>query len=175
MTDFKVTTWMADWSESDHSEYAAAWEAATAFSDHTGTRSREWLRLVLDAEQAHRPWATAVLADMQERGALESWKAAPVVVTVTNKRGKELTTRAAAKRRTEDGEGTEFVQASLFDMTDEELQEVEALGWAMSATHRDKALLVRRLRDLIAEAGGGCTANEAAARQGVDLIAWCAA
>ena len=175
MTDFKVTTWMAGWTEQDHTEYAAAWETATAHGKDTGSRASKWLSLVLDAEQAHRTWAKCVLADMQERGALESWKAAPVVPTVKNKRGKSLTTRAAAKRRTDDGESTAYVQDSLFNMTDEELQEIEALGWSLSATHRDKALLARRLRELIAEAGGGCTAQQAAARLEVDLTAWCAA
>lgn len=175
MTDFKLATWMSGWTEQDHKEYAAAWEAATSVSDHTGARAREWLRLVLDAQQAHRTWAAGVLADMQERGALESWKQAPVVPVVKNKRGKTLTTRAAAKRRSDDGETTAFVQDSLFNMTDEELQEVEALGWSMSATHRDKALLARRLRELIVEAGGGCTAQEAANRMGVNLTDWCAA
>lgn len=175
MTDFKVTMWMAGWTVADHKEYEAAWEAATAFSEDSGARSREWLRLVLDAEQAHRSWAADVLADMQRRGALESWKAAPVVPVVKNKRGKTLTTRAAAKRRSDDGDGDEYVQDSLFNMTDDELQEVEALAWAMSSTHRDKALLVQRLRELIAKAGGNCTPRQAAALLSIDLTEWCAA
>lgn len=175
MTEMKSRAWMDDWSEDDFAEYSQAWHAASAVSDDSGERSREWLRLVLDAEQAHRDWASDVLADMQRRGALESWKQAPIVPVVKNKRGKTLTTRAAAKRRADDGTNVAHVQESLFDMNDKELQEVEALAWAMSSTHRDKALLVRRLRDLITEAGGNCTAREAAQRQGVDLIAWCAA
>lgn len=175
MTDFKTMTWMSGWTEQDHKEYEGAWLAASAHSDHTGDRAREWLRLVLDAQQAHRPWAKSVLADMQERGALESWKAAPVVPMVKNKRGKTLTTRAAAKRRSDDGETTASVQGSLFDMTDEELQDVESLAWAVSGTHRDKALLARRLRELIAQAGGGCTPREAAVLLNIDITTWCAA
>lgn len=181
MTEMKSRSWMDGWSDDDFAEYSQAWHAATSVSDDSGERSREWLRLILGAEQAHRSWAGDVLADMQRRGALESWKAAPVVPVVKNKRGKMLTTRAAAKRRADDGEGVEFVQESLFNMTDDELQEVEALAWAMSSTHRDKALLVERLRALIAQAVAagatrdGITAHAAAALLHVDLTEWCAA
>lgn len=175
MTTLKTRWWMDAWSDQEFAEYAQAWHAATAVSEDSGERSREWLRLVLDAEQAHRQCAKDVLADMQRRGALESWKAAPVVPVVKNKRGKTLTTRAAAKRRTDDGEGVTHVQESLFDMTDKELQGIEALAWSVASTHRDKALLVKRLRELIEQAGGGCTAREAATRLRIDITAWCAA
>lgn len=173
--ELKTRAWMDGWTDEDFDEYSAAWHAATNISDDSGERSREWLRLVLDAQQAHRQWAEDVLADMQRRGALESWKAAPIVPVVKNKRGKSLTTRAAAKRRSSDGATVEFVQESLFDMTDDELVEIEALAWGVSTTHREKALLAKRLRELIAQAGGNCTAREAATRMNVDLADWCAA
>lgn len=174
MSELRTRAWMDAWAESDFESYSAAWHEATAISDDSGERSREWLRLVLAAAEDGAEWASDVLADMQRRGALESWKAAPVVPLVKNKRGRSLTTRAAAKRRADDGESVAFVQESLFDLSDTELQGAEALAWAMSATHRDKALLIGRLRDLIEEAGGDCTPREAATRRKVDLIAWCA-
>lgn len=173
--ELKSRTWMDAWSDADFDEYSLAWHAATAISDDSGARSREWLRLVLDAEQAHRQWAKDVLADMQRRGALESWKQAPIVPVITNKRGKSLTTRGAAKRRTAGGQAVAYVQESLFDMSRDELQQQARAGWKVSATHRAKAQLAERLLELIDQAGGTCTPREAAAHLKVDLTEWCAA
>ena len=179
MTDFKTTTWMAEWSERDHQEYEAAWKAATAKGHDTGIRAREWLRLVLDAQQAQRAWADDVLADMQRRGALESWKAATVKPVVIRK-GRHLSTALGTKRRDEATGREEWVQGEMFDKNRAELLQAADSASAMSATLRAKSALYTRLAELCdkAIADGApetVTARQAATRLKIDLTAWCAA
>lgn len=180
MTDFKTAIWMAGWDEQDFQEYAEAWDAATSISDDSGERSREWLRLVLDAEQAQREWASDVLADMQRRGALSSWKDAPVTPVVVRK-GRSLRATAGAKRRDEGGTRDIWVQTELFDMARDELLQQTKSNHDQALTFQAKSALAKRLVELIDAAvsdgmpADGATARKAAAFMKVDLVEWCAA
>lgn len=179
MTDFKMAVWMEGWSQDDHDAYEAAWTAATASDPDkdSGRCSRKWLELVLAA--ADDQWATDVLADMQRRGALESWKEATVKPVVT-RRGKTLTVAAAAKRRDHTGTRDVFVQTELFDMPREELErQVDANG-VQAETYQAKSALAKRLLSLVddaiaAGALADCTPRQAAVFLKIDLEAWCAA
>ena len=179
MTDFKTTTWMARWTERDHEEYESAWKQATASSEDTGARAREWLRLVLDAQQAQRAWADDVLADMQHRGALESWKAATVKPLVSRK-GKQIPAVLGTKRRNPETGQDEWAQGALFDKTRAELLQAADRETATAATFKTRAALYVRLADLCEQAiaigaPDTVTPRQAAALLKVDLTAWCAA
>jgi hypothetical protein len=180
MTDFKVTTWMSEWTADDHDEYEAAWTKATAsdIDQDSGRCSRKWLELILAAADDNKQWATDVLADMQRRGALESWKSATVKPVVTRK-GKTLTAVAAAKRRDSSGQRDVHVQTELFDMPRQELEMQVAANQEQSKTYAAKSALAKRLLELVdqavaAGAPADCTPRQAAKWLKIDLTLWAA-
>lgn len=182
MTDFKITTWMADWSQESHAAYRLAWETATASDPDldSGRCSLKWLMLVLAASDHDEQWAADVLADMQRRGALESWKAAPVELPRVKSKDRMVKVNAAAQRRSGDGKRDTNVQTTLFDMNRAELVKVAATNREMSETFAAKAHLVTRLIAIVDDAIAmgapkTLTARQAAAKLGIDLGSWSAA
>lgn len=182
MTDFKITTWMSDWSDEDHAAYRSAWEIATSSDpDHdSGPCSLKWLELVMDAASSESTWAADVLADMQRRGALESWKAAPVELPRIQSKSRMVKVNAAAPRRSGDGKRGVNVQTTLFDMTRPELVQVAATNRENSQTFAAKAHLVTRLIKIVDDAIAlgapkTLTARQAAEKLGIDLSTWNAA
>lgn len=183
MTDFKLTIWMADWSPDDHKAYAAAWEAARTSDpdEDTGRCSIKWLDLILGAAKKSQ-WARDVLADMQRRGALESYKEAttkPPRVKAAS--GRQVQVKAAAKRRATDGKRDVYVQTELFDMRRPELLQKISENRQMAEVYGAKAYVAQRLVELVDAAIKKCgasvnvTPRQAAALLKVDLQAWCAA
>lgn len=173
MMELKTLRWMQHWSDEEFAEYEQAWNDSYTATDDTGERVAMFLQSILDAEQAHRTWAKDVIAEMLRQGSAEVWKRAPRQKPVAVKGGAQVNTQVAAKR--EDDEGAQlYVQLHIFDMHREELEKHRADISAQLRSYRYKGRLADRLMALIDQAGGDCTAREAAVTLGIDIEAWCA-
>ncbi len=164
----------AAWSPEERAEFDELLAEVIAASTSTAERLALMDAKVLDAVQAHRPWATEfIMAARREGYAREiSRHQGRQRVTVAYD-GRVLSVPAVQARRVVDESGVTGYQRELIELwTWDELREKRREAVKASTTYTEKVAHYDRLLMLGELAPGSETPAEAAAALGVDLGEW---
>lgn len=162
---------MRNWDDDERAEFDLAVEMAWRAGRNSHERGAEFLRIVRDAEQAQRRWATEVidsaLRDGMWKRLKEHHKAIAPLLVAFAARTYSMSRIGGVARQT--ASGTTFEQLAFIDMTREELlakqDEYETTAFA---ARRDK-YLISRLIALLDQEPTALTPSDAATRLGIDI------
>ena len=164
----------AAWSPEERAEYDELLAEVVAATTRTDERLDLMDRKIIDAVQAHRPWASEVLLAARRSGFskeirnYQNQQRVPVAYD-----GRVLSVPAVQARRVVDESGAVAYQRGLIDYwTWEELKAKRAEAVQAATTYTEKIAHYDRLLMLGELAPGSATPAEAAAALGVDLADW---
>lgn len=162
----------AAWSPEEHAEYEALLEEVVSSSRNTGERLDLMERLMVDAIQAHRPWASEVARSATRHGYAAEIKAHQdrANIVLVSYEGRPLNVPGVQSRRVRNATGNTTHQRELISKwTWEQIADkrVEAIrtcrSYEAKIAHYDRLLALREL------CPDSTTPIEAAERLGINL------
>ena len=129
----------------------------------TRTRAEELHSLLLDAEQAHRPWVRQILLDATLAGLGSIIKRHMKAKCMVSTRKRTTTTVIGIQRKNNAGD-LEWQQVPMAEATFHELRQYRLMLTANAATLRKNTRLIDRLIELETHAPSASTVGEAIAQ-----------
>lgn len=169
-----MTRYKAHWDDDSHAEYnlllQESWDAGRSTSDRTD----RFMKGLLDAEQAHRPWAVEVLAQCARAGAQSmlkrDWKSNNSVLVSHD--GKVVSKPRVIGINVKSAEGKMFAQQTFFDvMTVQQLHEKRSEYLTQIRAYDSNMATIDKLLALC-EAGQADSPEEAARNLGTTVETW---
>ncbi len=162
------------WTEEDRAQYELICQQAWAISRSQAERTDEFLRLMRDAEQAHRFFAVDSMHTAMRTGAaaqLKSWSDRQRTGRIPVRYdGRVISQRRTLGTTYVDSEGNAVPTQGLFDFWTREQLEAKAADYAANIrAYRVNLSTIMRLLDLLDGAPGALTPAEAALRLGTTV------
>ena len=162
------------WSAADRDEFEALCEEAWDSSPSQTVRTVAFVTGILDAQQAHRSWASDELSRITHRGALgtlKSWRKSKASVMFTHD-GRVFTKAKTVGVSRIDSEGTAYSEQTLFEWLT--IEELRAKAREAVATAQSWSASAGMFYQLVAlcELAGADTPHAAAHSLGTTVEAW---
>jgi hypothetical protein len=164
----------AHWDEESQAEFNILIQEATAAGRSTRDRTDRFMKGLLDAEQAHRPWAIEVLGQCARVGAQgllkREWKSNNSVLVSHD--GRVVSKPRVIGVNVKSAEGKMFAQQTFFDvMTVQQLHEKRSEYITQIRAYDSNLATIDKLLALC-EAGAADTPELAASNLGTTVETW---